>query len=291
MTDNLTALLRAVCQRPDEDVPRLVYADALDEYAGSLAPSDEMRQTHQLRSLFIRKQVECNYSACEKCNAQASEIYFSGASLGGRRGFGKCKSKPPCPAPKMRRELSALLLRPVRCPSPLHHIKYSLGSYMVNELRPLAHWWRVEFSRGFIDSLSISETAFFAQAAEFVLRAPVVRFDLTNPVAGIIDPTILTRRPGPYPIKGEWCNPYGDLHRLYDDQWPPPFLSLVKTHWPSPFKDAQSRALNRVYQLALQRAAFVYARKEAGLPYIDPESIIRGFRCPPWAEPWAERGK
>src|SRR5262249_51568994 len=43
------ALLRAVCDNPDEDTPRLVYADWLDEQGG---------ESRTARAEFIRLQVE-----------------------------------------------------------------------------------------------------------------------------------------------------------------------------------------------------------------------------------------
>ena len=49
------ALLAAICARPDEDTPRPVYADWLDESAGSL-PKDK-RESARLRAGLIR--VQC----------------------------------------------------------------------------------------------------------------------------------------------------------------------------------------------------------------------------------------
>jgi uncharacterized protein (TIGR02996 family) len=48
------AILRAVCDRPEDDLPRLVYADWLEDHAG-YTPDPDAAGT---RAEFIRVQVE-----------------------------------------------------------------------------------------------------------------------------------------------------------------------------------------------------------------------------------------
>ena len=48
------AFLRTVCARPDDDLPRLVYADWLEEHSGDMPDPDAARA----RAEFIRVQVE-----------------------------------------------------------------------------------------------------------------------------------------------------------------------------------------------------------------------------------------
>lgn len=53
------ALLAAICANPDEDTPRLAYADWLDEYVGAM-PKDK-RESVRMRAELIR--VQCELSA------------------------------------------------------------------------------------------------------------------------------------------------------------------------------------------------------------------------------------
>src|SRR5262245_55597845 len=49
------ALLAAICAHPDEDTPRLMYADWLDDYAGSMPV--KKRKSTRMRAELIR--VQC----------------------------------------------------------------------------------------------------------------------------------------------------------------------------------------------------------------------------------------
>src|SRR5437899_1677068 len=57
MSDEQAALLKAICDNPDEDTPRLVYADWLDEQAGAMPSHMQRGQSMAARAEFIRLQV------------------------------------------------------------------------------------------------------------------------------------------------------------------------------------------------------------------------------------------
>src|SRR5439155_15011937 len=61
------ALLAAIRAAPDDDLPRLVYADWLEETAGSLPPME--RPSAGDRAAFIRLQVEA--ARGEQCSPTA----------------------------------------------------------------------------------------------------------------------------------------------------------------------------------------------------------------------------
>src|SRR5262245_22023718 len=57
MTPEQAGLLKAICDDPDEDTPRLVYADWLDEQAGSMPSYMQRSANLAARAEFIRIQV------------------------------------------------------------------------------------------------------------------------------------------------------------------------------------------------------------------------------------------
>jgi uncharacterized protein (TIGR02996 family) len=64
------ALLAAICANPDEDTPRLAYADWLDEHAGAM-PKDK-RESVRMRAELIRVQCELHAMPPEEENAETA---------------------------------------------------------------------------------------------------------------------------------------------------------------------------------------------------------------------------
>lgn len=99
------ALLAAICAHPDEDTPRLAYADWLDEHVGSM-PKDK-RESVRMRAELIRVQCELAAMAPEEEDADTAtrrvELEFRAEALlknpSRRRSWAKPLTPPPegCP--------------------------------------------------------------------------------------------------------------------------------------------------------------------------------------------------
>lgn len=142
MTDR-EALIAAVCESPDDDTPRLIFADWCEEHG------------EPERAEFVRLQIElarADYSLCTfpitLCNVNTFQQWAHAAS---------------CPVGRLRRRERELW------PSSPVKFKEWFGGWLAGSV----------LSRGFIESVSCSWADFLAHGKE-LLRQPLQRVLLTG---------------------------------------------------------------------------------------------------------------
>jgi uncharacterized protein (TIGR02996 family) len=153
--DTGAALLRAVLDEPDDDLPRLAYADLLEEEAGGPTP----------RAEFIRVQVEigrvrlrCQCLACVRRRG------------GGRHADGGCLLD--------RHDGVRLQLREWEL------FRLHAGEWSVRVPTPRGDWHyvgsRVQWRRGFVESVELPADDWLAHADALLACQPVREATLTT---------------------------------------------------------------------------------------------------------------
>jgi uncharacterized protein (TIGR02996 family) len=167
VSDTEKALLTAITTDPDDDVPRLAYADYLDE-RGDQPPGD--------RATFIRVQVEADrelnaLSGWKRIDEESRRFWADPE----RRYYGY---KPPTERVGRRKP------RPVP-PTAFDRGQELLARYEETWVEPFDPWLRrysdsriedgyLNFRRGFLHRFTMTVKGFRDHAAELFARAPVV---------------------------------------------------------------------------------------------------------------------
>jgi uncharacterized protein (TIGR02996 family) len=140
------AILRAVIEEPEEDLPRLLYADWLEEFGS---------EEDHIRSEFIRVQCEIARLKSERC--------FCGDS-GDPTGCFRCKTLA-----KLRRRELAFYMNP------------GTDSFLPDGMRDshltLRH---IYFKRGFADSVSLDTEAWLEHGPTLCAAHPITRVMLMD---------------------------------------------------------------------------------------------------------------
>jgi uncharacterized protein (TIGR02996 family) len=167
--DDGAALMRAILREPEEDTPRLVYADWCDE---------QDRHLSRVRAEFIRVQVEIarlpGEEQCPQCYA---------AHFGGQRTNGPCRCSARLRA--LRRREYELWQGDLLTPEWGLPASDGKWGWHVTPRRdsqagpPVAH-----LERGFVESVRCSTAAFLAQAKAIFRAHPVIRVTLSGVVRG-----------------------------------------------------------------------------------------------------------
>lgn len=206
---DLDALLRAVLGRPDDDTPRLVFADALDD----LGEAE--------RAAFVRCQVElARLPKRPTGNCRCD---------GGGTVCGTCRDErdwDEVAEPLQRRERE--LLAAIGC-GPGQDVEVLPGL----RIPSLA----LAYTRGFIESLTVTGAIWVAHGDTIRLSHPVRRVVLTTVPAVVYDDPqdpVLMR----FPDRTEWRSvgrfdgPQGHadrVRRLFDSEWPDIIFELPPT--------------------------------------------------------------
>jgi uncharacterized protein (TIGR02996 family) len=151
------ALLAAIVAEPDEDTPRLVYADWLDENAADLPDPAEART----RARFVRAQIELRrglHPACDRAPAGADALGVGGP---GPPAWCRC---PRCVSLRWQSEATAAYLPGWEAEA----LRPVLARPRQTALRPA-----VRFRRGFAAVLSIATDDYMTHAGALFERNPI----------------------------------------------------------------------------------------------------------------------
>ncbi len=220
--------LKAICEYPDDDAPRLVYADWLEE------------RGEADRAEFIRVQCEMKVVA-----GQVNDVRKKIES--GRRGL-----SPPerllRKSEKLRdRERALLLANHYRwLPNLRNNYHWVMGggatAVCSRSATSPANWWevcRAEFRRGFVESITCSKLAVFLEYAPlWFAEQPVLKVGLTDRMPDLIGGPQrcwvlkrpeLVRTPAQLPLaiflelkggrKEEAGLEWQEQHGYYNDEW------------------------------------------------------------------------
>jgi uncharacterized protein (TIGR02996 family) len=154
MTDE-EALLRAVCEEPDDDGPRLVYADWLEEH-GNAARAEFIRLQCELAKLPPDPPASDNYT-----------ILVPNTSMANWSGLPSAIAHRP----RLKRRQDELL--------QAHEAEW------LAPLRPWKRspqiWHSFNFVRGFVDYLNVRIKPFIESTTELFAKTPLQRVFLGNP--------------------------------------------------------------------------------------------------------------
>lgn len=223
MTDPSAGLLAAILERPEDDAPRLILADWLDD----VGRGD--------RADFIRCQIELANWPCE-CD-EVERVYHPEC---------RCKEKGEL----QRRGRALLAANEGRW---LDWLEPAWGAKWVSDRE-----CRVEWSRGFVSSISLTLADFMQHAKALFAAAPITEVRLTCRVP--------RRHMNQGSMWGWYSGGVGDLGQDSDDL-PRPLWDCLEgylaEHAKSRFRWFPTEALA---QGALCAAAARLGRKRAGLP-------------------------
>lgn len=201
MTDG-NALLAAILANPDEDTPRLVYADWLQENG-----QDE-------RAEFIRVQCE-----------RARTVSDCGAHLA-RNGNWLCRSMGCGYCPLMRREFDLWLSLPLKSVQDMV-LCVPIGFAYRLEHGPAVEAPFAVAARGFLHSFTCTAADWLTHCDAILAQHPITQVTLTTePDLSVVG----VRYPG-----SVFVSLPGRTHRDYatdDDGWQPVTLRLLSAEWP-----------------------------------------------------------
>lgn len=230
------ALLRAILEDPADDLPRLAYADWLEENGDS---------NDRVHAAFVRAQLEMAKvvdQQCDQCRAHGR---------GGQHTNGPCRCGPEF---KARRSEAIHQANDMLDASTATQIRRTLArvAWAQQGLGRKVHVVSHIFRRGWIDKVSCSLAEFMADGfvAELFANHPITEVKLLEKC-----PERVERDPG---------DPLWTFFRseILDDR--PHHLPLALLNWTAatyfPTEDAASAALSR--------ACVAYGRQQAGLPQL-----------------------
>lgn len=150
ITTDRDALLRAVLDHPDDDLPRLAFADWCEENGDDA------------RAEFVRVQVAL-WDAQRDC--------LCGSRTGGHRFTGGQHHNGPCAASQLRVESGGRSVR-----ARVREVELFDALFAA----PHHPWGRVECSRGFIHRVTIAHDAWLEHGPALVRAHPIGRVELTD---------------------------------------------------------------------------------------------------------------
>lgn len=165
--------LQAIIEAPDDDTPRLVYADWLEEYGGDLA-----------RAEFIRVQMELeHFSQCEFLTTPHDKPCYRTA-----RSISICCRH--CVLHRRERELLDVTAHwsgwthqafdHLACDVGVATDGHSQRVILYSEHKEHLGVFRCDFRRGFVERISLSSQDWLAHADELVKAAPIREVELTT---------------------------------------------------------------------------------------------------------------
>lgn len=156
MTDTIAALLAGVLAAPDDDAPRLVFADALEE------------QGDEARAAFIRCQIEIarteNYPGERFCAAANGLL---------RQGVPDCRKESCRPCWLRRRERALLDIHGADWREEFAQQVGDTASHAYYSIEP-------EFRCGFIEKVTLTAATFLEHAAALFRAQPVTKVRLSD---------------------------------------------------------------------------------------------------------------
>ena len=174
MTDADQPFIAAILANPDDDVPRLVYADYLDERGDP-------------RGEFIRVQCELAAWPVERCDS-----IYPGCSVSNGRVVGHDHKCPMAARQSRERELLETYMPPQSAAfawsQPIHETGIALG-----------RWWPdvFTFRRGFVESIRCSLSNWLAHGPAILAACPIREVVCAEP-AGTVVIMVRRGRGGPY---------------------------------------------------------------------------------------------
>lgn len=162
-------ILRAVLGRPDDDTPRLAFADWLEDHAADLPDPDDARA----RAEFVRVQVEIDRRGIDLCTFPTTRCNVNSV--------GRWAHAANCPLGAMLARERALMNghRPDWYPLPAGWFVSTGDQEARIRDYPDRPWAFVR--RGFIDSATCTAAEWRAQAGALLAAHPIRRVRLTTP--------------------------------------------------------------------------------------------------------------